>query len=204
MSAKKKSRNMMTETTPKKKGRKAEKPLPEEPAPADPALAAEEAVATEVLTSAPEPQEPHTVVPTDDVSVAASAETAELESESPAVTDTVAETTDAPTSPPEAPAATAEAPAREPRRKKAERETTPQKLSGLDAAAKVLAEAGEPMTCKAMIEAMAAKGYWSSPHGKTPDATLYAAIIKEISTKRSTTRFEKTGRGQFALREDRS
>jgi hypothetical protein len=32
------------------------------------------------------------------------------------------------------------------------------KLSALDAAAKVLASAGEPMNCKEMIEAMAAKG----------------------------------------------
>ena len=49
------------------------------------------------------------------------------------------------------------------------------KLSALDAAAKVLAETGESMWCKEMIEAMAAKGYWSSPGGKTPASTLYSA-----------------------------
>lgn len=40
---------------------------------------------------------------------------------------------------------------------------TPQqdkRLSALDAAAKVLAEAKEPLNCKMMIEAMTAKGYW--------------------------------------------
>ena len=31
---------------------------------------------------------------------------------------------------------------------------------------------------------MAAKGYWSSPCGKTPEATLYSGMIKEITTKR--------------------
>jgi len=76
---------------------------------------------------------------------------------------------------------------------------TPKKLSALDAAAKVLAEAGEPMAAKALIEAMAAKGYWTSPGGLTPHATLYAAILREISVKGDEARFVKTGRGRFGL-----
>jgi hypothetical protein len=52
----------------------------------------------------------------------------------------------------------------------------PKRLSAIDAAAKLLAESGEPMTCKAMIEAMAAKGLWTSPAGQTPHATLYTAV----------------------------
>jgi HB1, ASXL, restriction endonuclease HTH domain len=71
------------------------------------------------------------------------------------------------------------------------------KLSAMDAAAKVLTEAGQPMSCKEMIETMAQKGYWSSP-GKTPSATLYSGIIKEISTKGKESRFQKTDRGRFA------
>ena len=71
-------------------------------------------------------------------------------------------------------------------------------LSCLNAAAKVLAEKGEPMTCKEMIEAMAQKGYWSSPGGKTPASTLYSGIIKEIATKGKESRFQKTDRGRFA------
>src|SRR5207248_11722487 len=39
------------------------------------------------------------------------------------------------------------------------------KLSALDAAAKVLGETGQAMTCKELIAAMAAKGYWTSPGG---------------------------------------
>ena len=73
------------------------------------------------------------------------------------------------------------------------------KLSALDAAAKVLAEAGEPLNAKQMIDAMAGKGYWKSPGGKTPHATLYAAIVREINTKAVESRFRKTERGLFTL-----
>lgn len=72
------------------------------------------------------------------------------------------------------------------------------KLSALDAAAKVLAEAGAPLTTGQMIEQMAAKGYWTSPGGKTPAATLYSAILREINTKGAESRFRKTERGHFA------
>jgi len=73
------------------------------------------------------------------------------------------------------------------------------KLSQLDAAVKVLCEAGTPMTTKAMIEAMATKGYWTSPGGATPWATLYSALIREIANKGTEARFTKTERGHFTL-----
>jgi hypothetical protein len=44
---------------------------------------------------------------------------------------------------------------------------------------------------------MAAQGSWSSPAGKTPAATLYAAILREIRTKKDQARFRKTGPGRF-------
>ena len=72
------------------------------------------------------------------------------------------------------------------------------KLSQIQAAIRVLAEAGRPMTAKAMVAAMQAKGYWTSPTGKTPEATLYASIIRDIR-KGKDARFVKTGRGTFAL-----
>jgi hypothetical protein len=74
-----------------------------------------------------------------------------------------------------------------------------EKLSAIDAAAKVLAETNEPLNCKQMIEAMAAKGYWSSPGGKTPHATLYSAILREITAKGNEARFKKTERGHFTI-----
>ena len=73
------------------------------------------------------------------------------------------------------------------------------KLSAIDAAAKVLSESGEPMNAKAMIAAMTAKSYWTSPGGKTPHATLYSAILAEITKKGKESRFVKTERGHFAL-----
>jgi hypothetical protein len=74
------------------------------------------------------------------------------------------------------------------------------KLSSLDAAAKVLGDRKEPMNTKSMIEAMASKGYWKSPGGKTPHATLYSAILREIETKGSEERVKKADRGMFALK----
>ena len=56
--------------------------------------------------------------------------------------------------------------------KRAAGEKKPKKMSGLDAAAKVLEEHGQPMGVKEMVEAAEAKGYWKSPGGKTPVASL--------------------------------
>jgi hypothetical protein len=86
------------------------------------------------------------------------------------------------------------------RQRKAPAEPKEKKLSAIDAAARVLQEAGTPMTTQEMITAMAAKGYWSSPGGLTPAATLYSAILREITTKGKAARFTKTERGKFALR----
>jgi hypothetical protein len=72
------------------------------------------------------------------------------------------------------------------------------KLSALDAAAQVLKEKGEPMNCKAMIEAMAAKKLWTST-APTPHATLSSAILREMTNKKRDSRFKKTGRGLFAF-----
>jgi len=71
-------------------------------------------------------------------------------------------------------------------------------LSALAGAAKVLQETGQPMNCQELIKAMAAKGYWTSPAGQTPAATLYSAIAREIKTKATQARFHKTNRGQFS------
>lgn len=73
-------------------------------------------------------------------------------------------------------------------------------MSQLDAAIKVLSESKEPMTTKQMIEAMASKGYWSSPGGKTPWATLYSAITREIKNKGKEARFAKVNKGQFTVK----
>ncbi len=56
------------------------------------------------------------------------------------------------------------------------------------------------MTTGEMIEAMAKKGYWSSPNDQTPVATLYSALPREINMKGKKAGFEKTGRGKFGVR----
>ena len=85
-----------------------------------------------------------------------------------------------------------------PKRTRAKKEPKEKRMSGLDAAAKVLEESGQPMTAKEMVEAAEAKGYWKSPGGKTPHATVYSAIIREIKAKGAEARFSKADRGKFA------
>jgi hypothetical protein len=60
-----------------------------------------------------------------------------------------------------------------------------------------LGETGQAMNCPELIEAMKAKGYWTSPAGKTPAATLYAAIAREIKLKADQARFQKAEPGRF-------
>ena len=76
-------------------------------------------------------------------------------------------------------------------------ETKDKKLSAIDAAAKVLTDTKQAMNSKGLIEAMAAKKLWTSPGGKTPHATLYSAILREIGAKGNDARFKKTERGKF-------
>ena len=72
------------------------------------------------------------------------------------------------------------------------------KTSGLNAAAKVLAEAGEPLSCKQIVERAFEKGYWQS-EGRTPAATIYAALLREIQNRGDRARFRKAARGKFIL-----
>ncbi|MBM4020155.1 MAG: hypothetical protein FJ288_17860 [Planctomycetes bacterium] len=60
----------------------------------------------------------------------------------------------------------------------------------LDAAVRVLQEAGKPMGCQDIVKEALAKGYWQTK-GATPAATLYAAIIRECAAKGKTARFRR-------------
>ncbi len=84
-----------------------------------------------------------------------------------------------------------------PRARKPAGEPKPKRVSALDAAAQVLAQARQPMRAKELVAAMAEQGLWTSPNGKTPEATLYAAILREIANKGDAARFRKVERGQF-------
>lgn len=70
-------------------------------------------------------------------------------------------------------------------------------MSGLDAAAQVLARAKKPMTAQAIVDAMLKAKLWKT-RGKTPAATIYAAMVREIAAKGKDARFAKTAPGMFA------
>jgi hypothetical protein len=87
-----------------------------------------------------------------------------------------------------------------PAKSKMVKEPKAKRVSAIDAAAQVLAASAEPMSCVALVEAMATQGLWESPGGRTPHATLYSAIIREIASKGNDSRFVKKDRGMFAVK----
>jgi hypothetical protein len=95
----------------------------------------------------------------------------------------------------------AASPPAEPTRAPAAGVPAAKKYSALNAAALVLRESGQPMSCPELIAQMAVKGYWTSPKGMTPSATLYAALMREVKRKGDAARFVKTGPGHFAYRD---
>lgn len=82
---------------------------------------------------------------------------------------------------------------------KSDSPATEKKLSCVKAAIRVLEESSEPLNTQEMIAAMTDAGYWTSPGGKTPHATLYSAILRDLS-KGEESRFVKTERGRFTVR----
>lgn len=86
------------------------------------------------------------------------------------------------------------------RRAEAKPVTVDRRMSALDAAERVLKERKKPMHAGELIEEMAQRKYWESPEGKTPTATLFAAILREISVKGDESRFAKMDRGLFGLK----
>jgi hypothetical protein len=72
-------------------------------------------------------------------------------------------------------------------------------VSGLQAAYLVLKEAAEPLTIRQIMERIDEQGL-ANLSGKTPAATVSAAMQREISTKAGDSRFTKSGKGLFAVR----
>jgi len=68
--------------------------------------------------------------------------------------------------------------------------------SSLDLAAEVLAQVDQPLNAKAITERVIAAGWQTD--GKTPWATLYASMTREIAKKGNASRFRKMDRGLFA------
>lgn len=95
-----------------------------------------------------------------------------------------------------------EKPAKAKRTPKPKAEKAPRKASGLDLAAAALKHAKAPLDAGAITQAVLAAG-WETK-GKTPAATLYAAIVREITAKGDQARFAKTARGHFEYHEPKS
>lgn len=75
-------------------------------------------------------------------------------------------------------------------------------MSLMDAAVNILSQGtGDPMRCKDIVDLAVQRGLWTPRTGKTPASTLYAAILREIVTKGDASRFVKTERGRFALKD---
>lgn len=78
------------------------------------------------------------------------------------------------------------------------------RMSALDAAAQILArlkgsDASAGVGVKDLIDRMENSGLWKSPGGKTPAATLYSALIREITQRKGASRFRRIGPGRFVL-----
>jgi hypothetical protein len=86
--------------------------------------------------------------------------------------------------------------AKKARQPKAKKERTPKgpRHSLANAAILVLAKAKEPMTAKAIVEKATADKLYTPGDGKTPDATLYSAMLRDKKA-----RFHKADRGVWTL-----
>lgn len=85
-----------------------------------------------------------------------------------------------------------------PRKRSTPKPQKSKKASGLDIAAQILKASDQPMRCRDIVQRMIDDGLWKT-NGKTPHATIYAAMLREIQTKGEQARFKKTGRGLFTI-----
>lgn len=71
-------------------------------------------------------------------------------------------------------------------------------MSGLDAAALVLKETQGVMNAKELVAEIQRRGIAPKLGGKTPHATIYAAMITEIAKKGDEARFRRVDKGTFS------
>ena len=73
------------------------------------------------------------------------------------------------------------------------------KMSLLTAAVAVLERTEEALGAKQLVERAKADGLWTPGAGKTPEQTLYSAMVREIKSKGESARFTKEG-GLFRIK----
>ena len=69
----------------------------------------------------------------------------------------------------------------------------------MSAAIQVLTESTQPLTCNEMIHRMATTGMWSNPRDRTPEHSLYAALVRFMARQGVHCPIRKTGEGRFLL-----
>jgi hypothetical protein len=84
-----------------------------------------------------------------------------------------------------------------PRKLKVKADLKLKKLSMIMAALQGLQDRKVAMTCPELIDVMATEDLWTSPGGKTPAATLYAALSRSIKDEVKASAFRKAERGKF-------
>lgn len=84
-----------------------------------------------------------------------------------------------------------------PRKLKVKADAPVKKLSMVAAALQVLQDRKVAMTCPELINVMATEGLWTSPGGKTPANTLYAAISRDIKVHWKESGLRKSERWKF-------
>jgi len=72
-------------------------------------------------------------------------------------------------------------------------------MSALDAIETMLTEAGEPRHYREITRLIMGRALWATD-GKTPEATINALLSVDVKKKGSHSRFQRTGKGLFALR----
>lgn len=70
----------------------------------------------------------------------------------------------------------------------------------LEAVAKVLAEAGEPLHCRVLAQRMLDQGMWHTT-GKTPSDTVSAALAMDLKAHGTSSTFVRTGPNTYGLRQ---
>jgi hypothetical protein len=81
---------------------------------------------------------------------------------------------------------------------KADKTAKDHRPSALSAAAQVLADAGEPLSAGEIVKRMLENGLWQTK-GRTPQATLYSALLRRIRKDGANSRFRKVDCGRFEL-----
>src|SRR5437867_4310169 len=74
-------------------------------------------------------------------------------------------------------------------------------MNSLDAAHKILSEAGQPLHSSEIARRMLDQGLWKSA-GKTPGATVDARIAVDIKTNGAASRFQRVGRSTFTMNDN--